>query len=183
MAIKKICLDLDGVIVDFHTPAITLQGMDPVSVLLQWPRGEYELGKVLNVDINEFWRNVDSAGVHFWANLKKYSWSDRLIETVFKSGLNSTILTTPSRSPFSSHGKVHWIQGEFGETFRKYILCANCKSFCADSETLLIDDSDHNCEKFVDAGGHAVLWPQPWNKSNQTVDEAINEIERLISAQ
>lgn len=39
----------------------------------------------------------------------------------------------------------------------------------AKSGAILIDDYDVNVNKFVTAGGHAVLFPQPWNANKQYI--------------
>ena len=38
---------------------------------------------------------------------------------------------------------------------------------------LLIDDSDKNCEKFVQHSGHAILFPRPWNSNHKYKDDPI----------
>jgi hypothetical protein len=40
------------------------------------------------------------------------------------------------------------------------------KYFCANPQTILIDDTDPKIEKFYEHGGIGVTFPQPWNQSN-----------------
>tara|TARA_B100000700_G_C14367978_1_gene544625 strand:+ start:90 stop:317 length:228 start_codon:yes stop_codon:yes gene_type:complete len=44
------------------------------------------------------------------------------------------------------------------------------KHLLAKPDVVLIDDSDEKCRKFIEAGGHAILLPQPWNANHGLVD-------------
>jgi hypothetical protein len=39
------------------------------------------------------------------------------------------------------------------------------KHFCANPQTILIDDTDAKIEKFREHGGLTVTFPQPWNQA------------------
>jgi len=40
------------------------------------------------------------------------------------------------------------------------------KWLMAGLDRLLIDDADHNIDKFVQYGGHTLLVPRPWNHAH-----------------
>jgi hypothetical protein len=66
-------------------------------------------------------------------------------------------------------GKVHWLQQFFDPRFRRYMLGSH-KHLMAKPGVVLIDDSDAKCEKFIEAGGGAILFPQPWNSNYDQID-------------
>lgn len=161
LLIKHIFLDMDGVVCDFISAAFRVHGSEfnPAT----YPRGEWSIAKVLGITETQFWEKIDAVGEDFWPGLVKYPWAEELIACVERHvGPNWSFCTTPSRAHFSSSGKVLWIQEEFGSRFRRYHIGEDKHHF-AQSQHLLIDDSTANCQKFTGAGGHAILFPQPWN--------------------
>ena len=80
------------------------------------------------------------------------------------------ISTSPSRAPASSMGKVHWLQQFFDPRFRQYMLGSH-KYLMAKPGVVLIDDSDVKCTKFIEAGGDAIVFPQPWNGNYDKIRE------------
>jgi hypothetical protein len=55
------------------------------------------------------------------------------------------------------------------------------KHLMANPKHLLIDDNARNCQKFSDAGGLAILFPQRWNECyDYTGDKCAYIISRII---
>lgn len=167
-AITQICIDLDGVLCDFILPTLRLFSDDPQSLLNRWPIGQerdgdgrYAVLDLLGVKTKEFWDTVDKAGFQHWANLPRYPWATELMNAC-KAIAPTVVLTTPSRHVNSVKGKVCWLQRHFGMKFDGYLI-GTAKHFCARPGSLLIDDSDLNCNKFREHGGEAIVFPQPWN--------------------
>ncbi len=158
----KICLDMDGVLVDFVGGAAKVLNYDP-AVVNCW-----DYYPLIGVTENEFWKAIDAAGSDFWAYMPEYPWCQQLYDDCCKHG-PTILLTSPSQCPSSTHGKLRWMQEKFGRRFRDYLMGAK-KEFCARPDTVLIDDSDANCKKFQDHGGRAILFPRPWNE-NRGMDE------------
>jgi 5'(3')-deoxyribonucleotidase len=167
----NICLDVDGVLADFVGGTARLLGFDPTLVTMwdYYPQvGQTE---------ESFWRAVDAAGADFWANLEPYPWERELFDACNQMG-NTILLTTPSTSPTSPEGKLRWIQEQYGKDFRKYLI-GPAKEFCANPNTVLIDDSESNCAKFRSYGGHAILFPRPWNYHRTMSDPLAYTLETL----
>lgn len=161
--IKQICLDIDGVLADFVGGSAKLLGFDP-KLVTTWHYYEQ-----VGTTEAKFWEAIDNAGLDFWRELKKYYWADHL--WLACCGRAQTILlTSPSNHHSSVSGKLLWMQSEFGLGFRDYLM-GSPKDVCARPGTVLIDDSDDNCEKFLKAGGVAILFPRPWNKLRGLADD------------
>lgn len=167
----KICLDLDGVEVDFVGGAAKLMGYDP-AVVTMW-----DYYPLIGRTESEFWSIIDAAGADFWSNLEPYPWYKEL-HAICESIGDTIFLTTNSKHRSSAEGKVAWMQEHFGSNFRSYLIGPK-KEFCATPNTILIDDSDANCEKFVKHGGRAILFPQPWN-NNRSIKEPIPYVKKLL---
>lgn len=160
--IQRICLDVDGVLVDFVSATADLLGHDPDKVLSSWVLGNYDLAASLGMSNDDIWRKIDSAGENFWANIRTYPWFDQLVELCNAKAAEVVLCTSPSLHHESASGKLRWIQQHFGPKFRNYLIGAP-KHFCARPGAVLIDDSEHNCEMFREYGGAAILFPRKWN--------------------
>jgi hypothetical protein len=162
--ITRIFLDLDGVLADWASAAILLHDHDPEAIMGSWPPGVYELAEVLGISGNEMWRPINSAGAEFWANLEPLPWCGDLMSLCTRIA-PTTILTSPSKDPGAAAGKTRWLQSVFGSSFRDYLI-GPAKGACASRGAVLIDDRDEGCEWFIAAGGHAIVFPQPWNSAH-----------------
>lgn len=159
----RIFLDMDGVAVNFMDRALRVHHLDQQQIIANWPIGVWDVCEVIGMTPEKFWGEIDRWTEAFWADLFAYSWFDELIKTVEEFAPQDWyFLTSPSRFHRSSSGKVLWIQRAFGESFRRYILTEH-KHLLAKPGAVLIDDSDSNVARFREAGGEAVLFPQPWN--------------------
>jgi len=166
----RIFLDMDGVIADFVRPAISLHGRDPDEVLANWPAGTFDVAKVLGLTTKEFWKPITIAGWRWWVGLPHYSWSDDLLNVVQSfAGDDWLFASSPSRSCQSASGKIAWLQRRFGSHFRKYMLGEH-KHLFAKSGAVLIDDREQSVIEFREAGGEAILFPQPWNSLGLVAD-------------
>ena len=165
---KRICLDIDGVLADFVSHAGTLLGYD-TAVVTTW-----DYYPLIGKTEDEFWRAIDGAGSDFWANMPAFPWFHELVGLCERHA-PTILLSSPSRCPSSTHGKLRWIQSQFGSGFRKYLL-GPAKEFCAAPGVVLIDDSDANCEKFEKHDGEAILFPQPWNENRILTADRIDYV-------
>jgi 5'(3')-deoxyribonucleotidase len=164
--IDLVLIDMDGVLVDFARPA--LAKFDRLDVYDNWPPGKYEIEDIIGIPQDEFWAVLDNEGPEFWAGLPALPWALQLCYLVRNKVGNFHIATSPSRAPASSMGKVYWLQKFFDPRFRRYMLGSH-KYLMAKHGVVLIDDSDEKCKKFVEAGGSAILFPQPWNANHELV--------------
>ena len=174
---------MDGVLVDFVSAAMDVHG--ETYVPSEWPAGVWDVVKVLNardhisLTTRQFWKNIDET-YGFWRKLRPLSTANELLNVVAATNLPWSISTSPSRHPNSSSGKVEWLQQFFGDGFRDYMLGPN-KHLLANPETVLIDDGTHNVNAFREAGGHAILFPQPWNE-NHAITNKVEHVRRELTA-
>jgi hypothetical protein len=163
---------MDGVLVDFVTAALDLHGRS--DVLADWPVGERDIPKVLGLSAGEFWSPIHSTGERYWADLAPYDWTFQLVDLV-REFAPFTILTSPSLDPGCPAGKVQWMNRHLTSGRRKRFrdfLIGPQKHLLARADTLLIDDTERHIDEFIDAGGQAILFPQPWNR-NHAIDDAL----------
>jgi 5'(3')-deoxyribonucleotidase len=169
----KIFLDMDGVIVDFHLPALRMHGADLTSEYhypdgFGWdivgatnyirdrdnPRDPY----ALRVSEKDFWKAL---GFQWWSSLKPYPWAGLFIQELEKHG--SVRLATSAVTSECAAGKYAWVKKNLPQYLDKLHMGC-CKSDFAQGGALLIDDRDKNCKDFIEEGGEAILVPRPWNK-------------------
>jgi len=179
---KTIYLDMDGVIVNFvKGVSFILADNDMHFNWTSMRRGHdltleesYDMAKMLGLTPSYFWKQIDKRPT-FWDGLHSYPWMKELMDMLHKQG-NVVLLSSPSMSPDCVRGKTEWIQRELGNYYREYIFCpAKHKLKLAGPDTLLIDDSTKNVNDFINAGGHALLFPQPWNTAYELVHEEYGE--------
>lgn len=169
-----ILIDMDGVLADFVGGVeeefdVDLTGID------HWGMWD-EIG----ISPEEFWKTIQQNN-RFWADLKPYPWARSLINTVDEWAKGDTcIVTSPDRAVSTFAQKAYWVYNHFPHYNRKLFIGAR-KELMADDTTILIDDSQKNCDKFKDHGGSAITFPQLWNDLNQEPDmSCIKHVEASI---
>lgn len=167
--IKKVFLDMDGVLVDFMTPACHIVGINP-------PPDQYEFFGNKEDDVNK------ACNERFWLELE---WMPDgreildLIEGAFKED-QVFIVSQPMDNADSWTGKRCWIELHIPLYRHRLIITHASKSILASPETLLIDDKDENVDDFIKAGGNAILIPRPWNRLRR--HKVIPYLKREINA-
>lgn len=169
-----IFVDLDGVLVDFIGGVADRFGTTEADLLSRWEPGVFDCWPALGLRSDqEMWDRLNERP-GFFESLPAYRWADELLRLVARTQEGWMIASAPSRVAASASEKVRWLHdyfghgrlGHFGSDFRRYVLTAH-KSLLAGPGRLLIDDSDDNCRKFVEAGGEAILFPRHWNRRHQ----------------
>lgn len=168
-----IMLDMDGVLCDFVGAVMRLHGREFNAS--DWPRGCWNIHDVLGIPEAVMWERIDAVGPFFWSNLNSYQWAWDLVHAIERSNYNFRICTSPHNSVHSYHGKAVWLE-RYG-LLSGTVFCHH-KHLMAGPDRVLIDDSQDNCASFERAGGKALLFPQPWNHSELTVDEVISTVAR-----
>lgn len=157
MAEKKydiIHLDMDGVIVDFTKAVLQYFGR-PLDTFID----NYEMERVLKITKNELLDCFHSSH-DFWANMDKLPWADEVFNWAVENSNKVMFLSSPSNHPNSYSGKVAWLHKHYpGVDF----ALVTSKSPSSRPGTLLIDDYYPNVVKFRRFGGHAAIFPRPWN--------------------
>lgn len=168
----KIYLDMDGVCCDFVASAIKVHGLNHKEVMLTWAKsypGEFYPYRVLDLPRDQFWEKIAEQSERFWIELEEYEWFQHLYETL-TSMAKVVFLSSPTKSPASLSGKLHWLQARLGRDFREFILTPR-KHLLAQEHTILIDDFDWHVNSFRHNGGEAVLFPQIWNENHDLKDD------------
>lgn len=154
---------MDGVLTDFVTACCAAHGKespysDPKNL------GIFEMEKLWNISVGEFWAPLDKLGRPFWEEMGKMPDADeivRILEDEFGRS-NICILTSPSYDPGCIPGKRAWIKNHYPQ-FRNQMIFGTAKRFLAGEGRVLVDDRDENVESFVDYGGHGIVIPRLWN--------------------
>jgi hypothetical protein len=151
----KIFLDMDGVLVDFDEQFKELTG--------QYPK-DYEATHTTD----EFWNEIDNAGVGFWRGMKWMPGGEALYNRT--SQFDHVLLSSPSRSEVSKIGKSLWRRDKTPNT--KLILSrSHLKKNYAAPNHILIDDRESNIKQWRDAGGIGILY-----KSAEQVNEELDKL-------
>lgn len=164
MKIDHIYLDMDGVLVDWIGGLCDLLGLNRENVINEWPPG-VDTETALNLNVDHMWNLVNRHGFDWWANLNPLETNGHLFALLTETTASISILTSPDNSIYASSGKILWINNNLSQFENRIDLSSN-KERLSKPGTLLIDDKDCNCERFREEGGHAVLFPQPWNKKH-----------------
>lgn len=178
-----ILLDMDGVCTNFVKGICLTVKKDYQQAIDSWPKGEYDLTRVLDIDPQMLWASIDAQGMAFWRNLESYPWFEQLYDSLVLLVDSRVIFTTvPSWSASSFAGKILWLQRRFGQQFRNYIFTPH-KALFAHPNAILIDDSDRNIDVFNRVNQSGIIFPQPWNKGIRTenvVEQIVDSVQKLI---
>ena len=120
--------------------------------------------KYESFNVQTFWESVPRAA---WSHTPRSPQFDALIEYAehLVGRENVCILTTPTKDPECLAGKLEWIHDNLPSWLHRQFLIGPRKHFCAREDTLLIDDSDEQVNKFREHGGHAILVCDPfWHR-------------------
>ena len=154
----KALLDIDGVLANFLEGACQVHSR-PNPYDFPENFGQYHIEKIWEMTPEEFIYPMD---YEFWKNLKPYDHADAFCDYIINTfGFdNVCLLTSPLSTYGCLEGKRDWIKEHFPTM--KWLI-GSAKYFCAHPNSVLIDDSIVNCEKFVNQGGRAFLVPGYWN--------------------
>lgn len=186
---RKIFLDLDGVIVNMHPNAFAMAGVtlekesdypegfgwDIVGAVNKFRRDQLQAHPL---SANGFW---DRLNFGFWRNLPPYEDSFKLVDTLEYYG-EVYFASSPTLDHGCAGAKLAWVREHFPEYRKKTHIGTGKDVFAAIPGAILIDDRDRNCDDFVAAGGQAILVPRPWNNEGYIPDpyaQIIREMEEL----
>lgn len=174
----RIILDLDEVLTDFVGGACRAWDADPKKVINCWSPGvwndlapavSHAIGRPAPLSDDELWARLNGMGEGFWLGLKPLPWFDAVLDLVQSVTDDWFIVTSPGRSPSGYAGKAEWLRRTFGPDFDRFAVTPHKHVFAA-PETLLLDDCDANCHRFLHdpksgrpTGGQAVVFPRRWN--------------------
>ena len=162
--VERIFLDLDGVLANWINSVFRLFGKeyDEATYPNNWNVWE-EIG--LDSE-EEMWARIDGS-TNFWENIKPYYWKEWLLWRC-KSSAPTTILSKPHKRASCYFGKADWCRRHCGIGDPWLV---QEKWPIARKNWLLIDDNNENCQKWADNGGHAIIFPEPWNGRRGMIDK------------
>jgi len=156
-----IIADLDGVFADFAGASAALHGKWGTKIT-KW---NFFLEWKLTPEM--FWDKIHAEGEHFYREMvMPYPWAEELLLAIQRTD-DFIIMSSPAcGTPLGYASKKLWVdkylQPFVVEPIK--VIAGSEKHLLAGKDRLLIDDYDVNVERFRDAGGYAITFPQPWNK-------------------
>lgn len=155
----RIYYDMDGVLVDWVRGGFALHGKSLPMADVRW-HVPVQMGFASELD-PAFWGPMENPD--FWANLQPLADGMELYRRIVgRYGNESLNILSSARCRGSADGKIDWLR----KHMPAHVDCAvfaHKKERVAATHTLLIDDYSKNTERFLAAGGKAVLIPRPWN--------------------
>lgn len=180
----RIFIDMDGVLADLMGHVFIMLKIDEPDV--EWPVGEYSIAEALGVDDDDLWEQIGNAGIRFWETLRPYSWKDELLDLarsyLLRPGGELCFVSKPTDRPECLAGKLAWLHKHVPEVAgRQNYMLGEPKWLLAQRGRLLIDDSDHNEQKFRENNGAALLFPQVWNANWQYVGSRMAYVREMFA--
>jgi 5'(3')-deoxyribonucleotidase len=157
----KLFLDIDGVLSDFVWAICTAHNR-PRPYIDDQNLGVYDLEKIWGMSQEEFWGPTNNK--FFWRDMPLMHDALAILTMCesYISAQNICLLSSPTIHSASLAGKQEWIFHHFPQYAKKYLLGSG-KYFCANEQTVLVDDRDVNLSMFRLHGGKGVIVPRPWN--------------------
>lgn len=161
---KKLLLDLDGLLVDWHAGVFKVHNLNIPRKDLTW-----DFWKALNISDDDFYRPM---GYAFWRDLPWTSEGPRLLKLLENIVGKDRIYisTSPADVIGCMDGKKAWIKANMPDYKYRFSI-GPAKEIAASANTCLIDDRDKNCMNFKNEGGFTVLAPRPWNILRSLTDD------------
>lgn len=156
---KFILMDMDGVICNFVGGLIESHGWS----ILHDDWKSYYHNRQMGIDDSVMWEPTRRE--NWWRELRPYPGAKKFIDAI-RSILSFDIIytTAPSNDPACESEKIHWLRDHGFMDGNDYVLTPH-KYLLAGSGGILVDDSQDQVNNYRNAGGNAVLFPQPWNSA------------------
>jgi len=174
----KALVDLDGVLVSFVSGACAWHNIAEPYYQNDEMRGVWDFVAHIDMEPDSFW---SALGFDFWSTLPWMVDGQEILKTVEEYfGLkNVCLLTSPCHTKGCVDGKREWIKKNIPE-YGSRVLFGSCKEFCANPRHVLLDDADHNCKAFADAGGTGLLVPRIWNSKHELAGQALDHVNKAL---
>lgn len=166
-------VDMDGVLADFNGRIASLAGSTVEEMVIP---GNYSSVAGIGMSGNDMWKLVDNDKDNFFAALQPYPWTDLFMRTLEDrvGEENVAILSSPAQGAAQAAncvaGKVYWIYKYLPRYSKRYFL-GSAKEMLAHPGAVLIDDADKKIRRFIQGGGHGILFPQRWNSHHMLAAE------------
>jgi len=158
---KRVSLDMDGVVVDWLGAAVRTCNLEVTPEIL----AGFKEGCWIDQFVPDCWDYIDAHGEDWWANLEPLPWAKEVYHKL-SSEADLCFLTSPGdmhKHPVTARnaaaGKIRWVANHFPGS---HLMIGYSKYFCAHSQSLLVDDSGHKLTRFLEWGGHVFHWPSQY---------------------
>lgn len=187
--IERVFVDMDGVIADYYR--VILQYTKANITYDEWLPGDKGFEEVFGMPYSEVMMNT---GSEFWATIPRTPWFDALFRAISHSPATENaeihILTSP---PFVEHhegitprhisdavcGKLEWCRDNVYLLYIGGMVSFSWKKYIAGNEqSLMIDDSEHNIDPFVENGGYGILVPGLHNRRHAEYYDLLEDPDR-----
>lgn len=132
-------------------------GYDIIGATQELRQDEERMGLV------EYWERIPR---ELWANIR-LSWEfEEIIEFCDKAvGLDNVLIaTSPTKCPECLAGKYEWMMKHLPKQLhRQWSITPRKWEYGRDTDSVLIDDLEDNCQGFEGWGARSILVPRPWN--------------------
>lgn len=162
---SHIFIDMDGVLADFVSSAQRILNIPVTGTVPSWGFKEWH-ESLSTLSDGDVWKVISSAGVGFWEDLPRLPWAAALVDVCRSMSDNVRICTSCPRDERVMGAKRRWL-GKYFPFFDhparfipikdKWLLTGGSRC------RILIDDSLDNINKWHQARGTAVVFPQEWN--------------------
>lgn len=153
MVIRKLYLDMDGVLADFERGVLELAGMEPTPL-----NGKRDVGYD-----DRMWAAIQKVD-HFYGKLQPMPGALEMFNTLWRRyGERCEILTgipKPRRNIlYAREDKLDWVKRVLpSEVIVNVVLREQKPEYCSGLDCLLVDDSMRNIKEWEKAGGTGILF-------------------------
>jgi|GEM_PF-2907782 5'(3')-deoxyribonucleotidase len=170
MSITTIAVDCDGVLTDFVGAVAEVYGLPDDFTPPDWEIWKY----VGEANERDFWETIRCQGIEFWQYMLHYETAKLLIQGLNKYVNDNVFLcTTVVDDEYAYMGRVLWA---LNTGLKHKGIYFGDKSALANDSVLLIDDKVENCKDFIVKGGHALIYPRPWNGHDIEPEDALRHV-------
>lgn len=179
---KRVFLDMDGVIVNWMDAAIKSCYLEVTPEI----RAGLKNGNFIDVYVPNSWDYINPHGERWWEDLEPLPWAEELYRKLTEV-IDVCILTSPGDPnknlmtvTNASVGKARWLAKHFPGC---HTMMGRSKHFCASPQSLLVDDYDRNIMSFIAWGGRSFLWPNQYKffDGDISVTEVIDNLLNCVS--
>jgi 5'(3')-deoxyribonucleotidase len=111
----------------------------------------------------QFWKPINNMGMTFWRHLPKLPWFDELVDLLDRATDRYWwIATSPDTTIGSRTGKFMWLRQHLPKLVERTFVTGH-KWVLAKPGRYLIDDRPATIDKFIEEGGHGIIFPHEGN--------------------
>lgn len=176
MAIKKIALDVDGVLADVMTAWLDLTNKGRLAPLSISDMDSWDFWLRHGIKRRDFFRQLDSCW-RSWESIPPTE-PDLASATRLLSDVGDTVDIVTARSPDTNKHVKSWLKRQ-GILYTRYVSVPAGWMKSELDYDVFIDDSPVNAEHFIKKGQKMVMYNQPWNASG--ADYSTKQLVRVSS--